>query len=107
MITQVSVMKYPLANEVFIAAALIMSLYFASPRIIQAQPEVLSGEEGALVLEEIEVTARRRTEALQDAEEWLQWEDIPELKKECDQTEEVGHLIGSSCKCGPHSCSSS
>ena len=46
-------------------------------------------------------------EALQYAEEWLQWEDIPELKKGCDQTEEVGHLIGSRCKCGPHSCSSS
>ena len=36
-------------------------------------------------------------EALQYAEEWLQWENIPELEKGCDQKEEVGHLIGTKC----------
>ena len=49
------------------AAALIISLYFASTCIIHAQTQAGSGAEAALVLEEIEVTARRRTEALQDA----------------------------------------
>ena len=63
----IQAMKMRLRNKAFTAATLAISLYFVSTGITHAQTEKLSEAEGAMVLEEIEVTARRRQESLQDA----------------------------------------
>ena len=62
----IQAMKMRFRNKVFTAATLVISLYFVSTGITHGQTEELSKTEGARVLEEIEVTARRRQESLQD-----------------------------------------
>ena len=63
----IQAMKMRLRNKAFTAATLVISMYFVSTGITHGQTEELSKTEGARVLEEIEVTARRRQESLQDA----------------------------------------